>query len=77
MSEPVTQAGRALLRMEDFNERSFPLIRPGAIAAIEAEAVARERERLAAAVRGLPTWDILGETVIELAAVLALIEGEP
>jgi hypothetical protein len=46
-AEPVTAEGRALLAMEDYNERSFPLITSAAIIAIEQAAARRERERIA------------------------------
>jgi len=40
MSEPRTTAGRELLERESLNSRSFPLITPEAICAIEEEAAA-------------------------------------
>lgn len=86
MTEPRTEAGRALVR-----DRALPW-RPGqpgydamvegfipTVLAIEAEAVAAERARIAAAVRALPAWDkrsVPGGFHVKRAAVLAIIEAE-
>ena len=67
MNEPTTEAGRVLLAREAYNERSFPLIEPAAIVAIEQEAVAKYR-------RAIEALDF--DTDRDRAAVLALL-GEP
>ena len=51
MSELRTKAGKRLLAREAYNERSFALITPDAIAAIEAEAARLDARRLARALR--------------------------
>lgn len=52
-AEPLTAAGKALLRREDFNERSFALITAEAIIAIETEAARLNVDRLKAALHAV------------------------
>ena len=88
---PSTEAGKRLLAairsgvagLFASDEPGNPSPIPASIAAIEAEAVERERERIVEAVMGLPTdefYDAFGplraEPVISRAAVLAIVRGE-
>ena len=54
---PLTEAGRALLEREAYNSRSFAIIRPADIAAVEQQAAANERARLAALVEVIDAND--------------------
>ena len=84
-----TEAGKRLLAqiiVEDDAEWVFPLDPEAAIAAIEAEACAAERARIAEAVRGLEGQCHDGEGLgcdsfpcevnVSRAAVLAIVEGK-
>ena len=69
-----TRAGQELLERESLNSRSFSLITPEAIAAIEAEV----RADIAAKVAALPDWpgpDVMEPDAVDRAAVLALLTG--
>jgi hypothetical protein len=82
---PRTDAGKQLLGREAYNSRSFALITPEAIAAIEAEARHAALIELRAAVEGLHDNPILFGTAQNAhrnatSAVLDLIDaalGEP
>ena len=81
---PATAAGRALL--DELAENPLPGARYAhdvvrrRLAAIEAEAVAAERARIAEAVRGLPSGvgrvGSRSVSVVDRAAILAILEGE-
>lgn len=77
MPEPTTAAGKRLLEREALNSRSFTLIRPEDIAAIEAEAhaagAAEALRRVEAAVAALPVSGSVMGTYYSREQVLAAI----
>jgi hypothetical protein len=68
-----TEAGRSLLARESLNSRSFTLIEPDAIAAIESEARAAALREVAEKVRALPATDSLIGYCYNAEQVLAIL----
>ena len=76
MTEPTTEAGRDFVAAFAAHDRDIAPEIQRLVPVIEAEAVATERERIAAAVTDMEYIDDRGQWV-RRAAVLRIVAGEP
>lgn len=72
--EPQTAAGRLAIEREAHWPQSQRRLRR-VVLAVEADAIAQERERLAAAVRALPEMRTWRGNLVDVGSVLAVVAG--